>query len=127
MYSLLAHEQLGAWILSDFGRTSQIHCHLLEMMDELCQDGPLEASWLSAACVTKTWHCEFVIYPKEAEEGRITVDGFGRVHECLLDLFQVGPVLCSLCVEGGRTLFMSMSALLAVATYDCSLLNTHGQ
>ncbi len=62
------------------------------MMDELCQDGPLEASWLSAACVTKTWHCEFVSYPKEAEEGRNTVDGFGRVHECLLDVFQVGAL-----------------------------------
>ena len=114
VYSLLAHEQLGMWILSDIGRTLQMHSHLLELMDELCQDGPLETAWLSAACVTKTWHCEFVSYPKEAEEGRKIVNGFGRVHECLLDVLQVGPVLCKLCVDGKRTLLASLSALPAV-------------
>ncbi len=96
VYNLLAHEQLGTWILSDIGRTSQIHSHLLEMMDELWKDGTLEASWLTAACVTKTCHCEFVSHPiGEEEEERNTIDGFGRVHECLLDIFQVDPVLCN--------------------------------
>ncbi|KAL0054521.1 hypothetical protein WJX82_010154 [Trebouxia sp. C0006] len=105
VYSLLAHEQLGMWILSDIGRTLQMHSHLLELMDELCQDGPLETAWLSAACVTKTWHCEFVSYPKEAEEGRKIVNGFGRVHECLLDVLQdPGPWNAAECIAAIRLL-----------------------
>ncbi|DBB13843.1 TPA: hypothetical protein ACH3X3_000836 [Trebouxia sp. C0006] len=92
VHSLLAHKQIGAWNLSDIDRTSQIHFHLVEVLGELCQYGLREARWLSAACVTKTWHCEFVSHPKEEEEEDESecnsIDGFGKVHESLLEIFQ---------------------------------------
>ena len=126
MYSLLGHEQLGAWILSNIDRTSQIHSRILEVLQELCQDGPREACWLSAACVTKTWHCEFVSRPEEEEECG-TIDGFGRVNECLLEVFQVNPVLGNLWVEGKSTLCKRICPACGFAAYDYPLLNAHGQ
>ncbi len=126
MHSLLAHEQLGACILSDIAQTSRIHFSLVEILGELCQYGSREACWLSAACVTRTWHGEFVSHPKEEKE-RNTIDGFGKVHECLLEVFQVGPVLYNLWVQGKSTLYKHICPAYCFAFYGYPLLNFHGQ
>ena len=126
MHSLLAHEQLGAWILSNIDRVAKIHFYLLETLGELCQYGSREACWLSAACVTKTWHCEFVSHPKEEEEeeecdtinGFGRIDGFGRVHECFLEVFQVDPVVGNLWVEGKSALCKRTCPACRFAAYD---------
>lgn len=131
VHSLLAHKQIGAWNLSDIDRTSQIHFHLVEVLGELCQYGLREARWLSAACVTKTWHCEFVSHPKEEEEEDESecnsIDGFGKVHESLLEIFQVDPVFGNLWVEGKSTLCTRICPACCFSAYGYPLLDAHGQ